>query len=782
MRGFYLKLSSKFIASNLLLVMVIAAVGGLGYWGNSYSGARYESANASAALVLKVKDAQLALSGYRLSGDEQLSLEASEAAQHAVQSAADIAAGDEIVSELGSFVAAIDTFHQRFEQNRTLEKSVVTGIEALLANVSDQSARARVAFEEKSQLAQHAEAQRGAAFSALSQVNEIAEAVNRLATTNLKFSYTWQPDLAESVQDQSANLAALLGERSEVAGLGASKGSFADVARLLGDFDGAFEKFFKNSDAIAAADAEIALRDMAGQVGTLREALSTEFAKATSTSADTASEMRDSQAVMRAAQEVLREMLKLRSFIQEMMTSTDADELRSNFELAQAAEDAITSVLGSLDIKQTAVDDLGRGIAELYQSFNQLLVEEESVDLLAEQSGTRLTRYRDNVVLSAHSAATLAGNGILTGLAFGFVLASLLAFLLHRDVVRPLLALGGDLKRIVAGDFAASVDVQTRRDELGLIGQHVVALRDASKEKEQLEEEVREREEEAAREKRQQREEIVAQFEATVIAALSDAQETLSRVDGAVGEMLMASDKSSDVSLQSREATERATQSVQAVASATEEMSNTIKEISARIEDCVSVSSDVGQSGADVRTSIEALVRASDSIAGAVVLIADIAEQTNLLALNATIEAARAGEAGKGFVVVANEVKSLAQQSAKVTEEIENRIRVIQSETERAVSSSGAIGDAITRLEEITANVSAAIQQQNAATSEIARSSSTAATETATAYDNSHAAQEVADQTKIIGTNLQNEIHALGKTTDSLRQRSVEFAHALKQD
>lgn len=764
------------------MVMVIAAVGGLGYWGNSYSGARYESANASAALVLKVKDAQLALSGYRLSGDEQLSLEASEAAQHAVRSAADIAAGDEIVSELGSFVAAIETFHQRFAQNRTLEKSVVTGIEALLANVSDQSARARAEFEEKSQLAQHAEAQRGAAFSALSQVNEIAEAVNRLATTNLKFSYTWQPDLAESVQDQSANLAALLGERSEVAGLDASKGSFADVARLLGDFDGAFEKFFKNSDAIAAADAEIALRDMARQVGTLREALSTEFAKATRTSADTASEMRDSQAVMRTAQEVLREMLKLRSFIQEMMTSTNANELRSNFELSQAAEDAIKSVLGRLDIKQTAVDDLGRGIAELYQSFNQLLVEEENVDLLAEQSGTRLTRYRDNVVLSAHSAATFAGNGILTGLVFGFVLASLLAFLLHRDVVRPLLALGGDLKRIVTGDFDASVDVQTRRDELGLIGQHVVTLRDASKEKEQLEEEIREREEETAREKRQQREEIVAQFEATVIAALSDAQETLCRVDGAVGEMLMASDKSSDVSLLSREATERATQSVQAVASATEEMSNTIKEISARIEDCVSVSSDVGQSGADVRTAIEALVRASDSIAGAVVLIADIAEQTNLLALNATIEAARAGEAGKGFVVVANEVKSLAQQSAKVTEEIENRIRVIQSETERAVSSSGAIGDAITRLEEITANVSAAIQQQNAATSEIARSSSTAATETATAYDNSHAAQEVADQTKMIGTNLQNEIHALGKTTDSLRQRSVEFAHALNQD
>lgn len=781
MSGLNISLSAKFVLSNLLLVLVIAVVGGLGYWGNQLSGERYESANAAASLVLNVRNAQLALSNYRLTSDVEFADKASTAAEQALVVAGQANAGDKIASELDHYSKAIAAFRKTFEQNRVLETSIRAGVEKRLVDISRQTDAARVRFEEKSVLAAKAETDRVAAFDALSQVNSLAEQINKMGATNLKFSYTWQPDLAESVQEQSTSFRAYVGQLQDQLEASGKDNQLANVEPLIDSFDVSFEKFFKDSDAIAAADAEIALRKIGGQVGELRETLSSDFATATNISNDTTAAMGESQDFMRLAEEVLREMLKLRSLLQNMVLASGGDDLRKAFDQAMATQRHAASVYRDLDGDRAAFSKLGSDLVQINQSLEQLLAEEIAVDQAAKKSGELLTSFRDQVVASAQKTAGLASKGILGGLLVGFALATILAFLLHRDVVKPLLALGQDLKRIVAGDFSAPVSVQSRRDELGLIGQAVVSLRDASKDKQRLETDAREREEQMATDKKRQRDQIVANFESTVVAALADAQNTLARVDGAVTEMLGASDQTAGVSIRSREATERATESVQAVASATEEMSNTIKEISAQIEDCVLVSTDVGQSGADVREAIGALVAAGDSIAGAVVLIAEIAEQTNLLALNATIEAARAGEAGKGFVVVANEVKNLAQQSAKVTEEIENRIRIIQSETNRAVTSSDAIGGAISRLEEITSNVSAAIQQQNAATAEIARSSSSAATETARAFENSHSAEQVANQAKVIGENLQEEVRALTMTNKTLREKSSEFVGELKQ-
>jgi methyl-accepting chemotaxis protein len=168
-------------------------------------------------------------------------------------------------------------------------------------------------------------------------------------------------------------------------------------------------------------------------------------------------------------------------------------------------------------------------------------------------------------------------------------------------------------------------------------------------------------------------------------------------------------------------ATQQAAANVQTVASAAEELSSSISEISRQ----VSHSSQIAQTAVSevelTNTKVKGLVDAARMVNEVVALIHDIASQTNLLALNATIEAARAGEAGKGFSVVASEVKGLANQTAKATEEITVQVSAIQTATAEAVAAIQGIGDTITEMNHIAASIASAVEEQSAATQEIAR-------------------------------------------------------------
>lgn len=225
-------------------------------------------------------------------------------------------------------------------------------------------------------------------------------------------------------------------------------------------------------------------------------------------------------------------------------------------------------------------------------------------------------------------------------------------------------------------------------------------------------------------------------------------------------------------------ASEEATKNVETVSSAAEELSASIAEIARHVQDASRMTQQAVQEANKTNLTIKDLGESSSQIGQVIKVITSIAQQTNLLALNATIEAARAGEAGKGFAVVANEVKELARQTAKATEEISQKIGAIQSATGVAITAIGSIGDSIGRINEISTTIASAVEEQTAATNEISRNVSEAAKGTAEVSNNitgvSQAAEEggrAASEMLSASENLTKQSHMLDQLTNDFLKR-----------
>jgi methyl-accepting chemotaxis protein len=222
---------------------------------------------------------------------------------------------------------------------------------------------------------------------------------------------------------------------------------------------------------------------------------------------------------------------------------------------------------------------------------------------------------------------------------------------------------------------------------------------------------------------------------------------------------------------------EQVSRNVETVATAVEEMSASIQEIAKNAADAATVAGQAVEVAAVANTNVTKLGESSAEIGNVVKLIASIAEQTNLLALNATIEAARAGEAGKGFAVVANEVKELATETGKATEEISSRIQAVQGETEMAVSSIGEISGIITQINEIQATIASAVEEQAATTSEIGRNVQEAARGTTEIAENVNGVAQAAQSTAEGVGSTQQAAQELARMADELKTLVGEFRY-----
>lgn len=312
---------------------------------------------------------------------------------------------------------------------------------------------------------------------------------------------------------------------------------------------------------------------------------------------------------------------------------------------------------------------------------------------------------------------------ILMLAAGGFLLGGSLAILLGKGISRPMTAMCKAMRELAGGNFDVVLPGLGRKDELGEMAGAVEEFKVqaiAKAEHDAASQEAQNKASSAAR-----RAELIRfadDFEAAVGAIVSNVSASAVQLESAAGTLTRTAETTQSLSSQVAGASEEASSNMQSVASATEELSTSVDEIGRRVRESNKIAEAAVLQAEQTDGRIGKLSRAAQEIGDVVKLITAIAEQTNLLALNATIEAARAGEAGRGFAVVASEVKSLASQTAKATDEISSHISGMQGATQESVAAIKEIGGTIAQISAIASSIASAVEQQGSATQEIARS------------------------------------------------------------
>nr|WP_320141539.1 Cache 3/Cache 2 fusion domain-containing protein [uncultured Cohaesibacter sp.] len=292
------------------------------------------------------------------------------------------------------------------------------------------------------------------------------------------------------------------------------------------------------------------------------------------------------------------------------------------------------------------------------------------------------------------------------------------AFFASRRMMKPLPVMTNLLAAISHDEKISEIPYQSRKDEIGDMAAAVAVLNDKNVHRLELENHKAETDKERERHEQKMLQTVVA-FDHDIQAILESVSENSRTMEGTAQRLTEIAEATAEQSNSASSVSNEAASNAQTVASASEELSASIGEISQQLSKTRSVVSLASNESIATNEKVESLDMAAQKIGEVVTLIQAVAEQTNLLALNATIEAARAGEAGKGFAVVAAEVKELANQTSKATEEISSQISGIQSSSQEAVAAISKISETMAEVNEYTNSIAAAVEQQGAATEEI---------------------------------------------------------------